>query len=269
MLQGYDPPMLTTNTLGALALLIALALSNALAGCSSAPAKYDGEPRQTPEVCTVNLARPTTVHFQLFLPRDYGIDPAKRWPLILFLHGADERGDDIEKVKVHGPPKVAMTRADFPFIVVSPQCPSGETWSNDVLNGLLDHVLDTWAVDKQRVYLTGLSMGGYGSWSLAQESPERFAAVVPICGGGSPIQARLYGDSPKGKALRALPFWAFHGEADNVVAPSESLHMVEALRAINCEVKYTTYPGVGHDAWVKAYDDDTLYEWLLSHERTD
>ncbi len=112
-------------------------------------------------------------------------------------------------------------------------------------------------------------MGGFGAWSLAQESPERFAAVVPVCGGGTAIQAYLYGDSAKGKALRALPFWAFHGARDTVVDPSYSVKMVEALRAIGCDVKYTVYPDVGHDAWVKAYDDDTLYTWLLSHERAD
>ncbi|MEO6709421.1 MAG: alpha/beta hydrolase-fold protein [Planctomycetota bacterium] len=234
-----------------------------LAGCNAAVMRDSQEP-QTPQVFR---SRGVDMRFQLFLPRGYGKKPARRWPLILFLHGAGERGYDIELVKVHGPPKVAERAADFPFVVVSPQCPLGETWNNDRLQELLDHVLVTWDVDEQRVYLTGLSMGGYGAWSLAQECPERFAAVVPICGGGTPIQAWLYGDSAKGRALRGLPFWAFHGASDPVVDPSESLRMVEALRGIGCDVKYTVYPGVGHDSWVKAYDDPELYAWLLSHKR--
>lgn len=207
------------------------------------------------------------MRFQLFLPRDYGAVPEKRWPLILFLHGAGERGDDVEKVKVHGPPKIAERTPDFPFIVVSPQCPSGETWNDEALEALLDHALANWAIDAHRVYLTGLSMGGYGAWSLAQACPERFAAVVPICGGGSAARANLYGDSPRGKALRELPFWAFHGEKDDVVPPRESERMVEALRKLGCDVRYTVVPGVGHDAWVKAYDDPKLYTWLLAHAR--
>ena len=129
--------------------------------------------------------------------------------------------------------------------------------------------MTNWHVDPNRVYLTGLSMGGFGAWSLAQEYPERFAAVVPICGGGTAIRASMYGDSPKGRALRALPFWAFHGANDPVVDQSNSLRMVEALRDFGCAVKYTVYPDVGHDAWVRAYNDDALYTWLLAHARTD
>lgn len=240
-----------------------------LGSCHAPAAKPVMRPPQTPELLTTTLERPISVHFQLFLPSGYGVGPAKHWPLILFLHGAGERGDDIERVKVHGPPKLAEKIADFPFIVISPQCPSSESWNNDVLNALLDHALATWAVDKQRVYLTGLSMGGFGSWSLALENPERFAAVVPICGGGTPIAAHMYGDSAKGNALKSLPFWAFHGALDTTVDPSESARMVESLRAIGCDVKYTIYPGVGHDSWVKAYDDPELYAWLLSHARKD
>ena len=260
---------LHTRSLLACVLLAAL-LPFLFDSCSAPVARPAAQtPRlaQTRDVFTTRTEHPITVHFLLFLPRDYGVDPAKRWPMILFLHGAGERGDDLELVKKHGPPKIVEKMPDFPFIVVSPQCPSDESWSNEVLNALLDHALASWAVDPQRVYLTGLSMGGYGSWSLAQESPERFAAVVPICGGGTPVQARVYGDSPKGKALQALPFWAFHGARDPIVDPSESARMVEALRTIGCEVKYTIYPEAGHDSWVQAYDDPELYAWLLSHNR--
>jgi len=224
---------------------------------------------QSPQAFSAVIPTPVNVRFQLFLPREYGVDPARRWPTILFLHGAGERGDDLELVKVHGPPRIAEQDPDFPFIVVSPQCPRDSTWSDEHLNALLDHVLANWAVDEDRVILTGLSMGGFGAWSLAQAAPERFAAVVPICGGGSAIRARLYGDSPKGRALRRLPFWVFHGEQDPVVAPAESVRMVEALRAVGCAVELTLYPGVGHDSWVKAYDTPELYAWMLAQSRAD
>lgn len=222
---------------------------------------------QAPEEFHATVGAPLHMRFQLFLPREYGLDPTRRWPTILFLHGAGERGQDIAAVKVHGPPKVAEREADFPFIVVSPQCPSGAAWRDEELNALLDHVLATWTVDPDRVYLTGLSMGGFGAWSLAQASPQRFAAVVPICGGGSAIRARLMDNGETARALRALPFWAFHGAKDTVVEPAESQRMVAALREFGCDVRFTIDPDAGHDAWTKAYDDPALYAWMLAQVR--
>jgi len=111
---------------------------------------------------------------------------------------------------VHGPPKVVKDKADFPFIVVSPQCPAGQTWSNDVLMALLDQVTKKLAVDRQRIYLIGLSMGGYGTWSLGLTHPDKFAAIAPICGGGD-ILPILLPDPKKRAALKALPVWVFHG----------------------------------------------------------
>ena len=150
----------------------ALLLLLAAAGCKASappataapqPAGRVARPAQSSEALNAALATPVQVRYQLFLPREYGVDPAHRWPMILFLHGAGERGDNLEAVKVHGPPKICERDADFPFVVVSPQCPSDQAWSNDALNALLDHVLATLAIDPKRVYLTGLSMGGFGA----------------------------------------------------------------------------------------------------------
>jgi len=133
------------------------------------------------------VAKTVTTQYLIYLPKDYEAQSKKRWPLMLFLHGAGERGTNIAKVAVHGPPKLVKQGRDFPFIIVSPQCPNGERWDNDVLLALLDEVGEKYRVDESRVYLTGLSMGGYGAWSLGLTHPERFAAIAPICGGGDPI----------------------------------------------------------------------------------
>ena len=194
--------------------------------------------------------------YLLALPQGYATSRQK-WPLMLFLHGAGESGSDLEKVKTHGPPKLVEAGRDFPFILVSPQCP-GRGWNVDTLNALLDDVTAHCRVDKDRVYLTGLSMGGYGSWTLAAAHPERFAAVVPICGGGNP------GDAKK---LAGLPIWVFHGAKDNTVPIRRSEEMVEAIKAAGGNVKFTVYPEAGHDSWTQAYDEPELYRWLLEQKR--
>ena len=222
---------------------------------------------QTPQAMHSKVERPVELEYLLFLPRDYDASSEKRWPLILFLHGAGERGDDLERVKVHGPPKIVASKPDFPFIVVSPLCPADRGWDDDELIQLLDEVCGRCAVDANRVYLTGLSMGGFGSWSLALSYPERFAAVAPICGGGNAVKAFLYGDSQKGRDLKALAFWAFHGAKDPIVPPSSSESMVAALKSVGCQVDFTLYPDADHDSWTRTYDDPKLYEWFLAHER--
>lgn len=222
--------------------------------------------RQTARSLKTTLSQPVQVNYLLFLPEGYEAKSAKTWPLILFLHGIGERGNDPWKVKVHGPPKVAEKMSNFPFIVVSPQCPNGEWWSNDKLLALLDKVIAKYSVDTNRVYLTGLSMGGFGAWNLALEFPERFAAVAPLCGGGNPYFPHAYNARRKA-ALHSLPFWAFHGDKDPAVAVEESERMVDALRKLGCDVKFTVYPGVGHDCWTQTYNNPQLYEWFLDHER--
>ena len=204
--------------------------------------------------------------YLLFLPDGYEKTAGKKWPLMLFLHGAGERGTNLSRVAVHGPPKIVQDRKDFPFILVSPQCPAGKTWSNEALLGLLDEVIERENVDRSRVYLTGLSMGGYGTWSLAIQRPDRFAAIAPICGGGNTLGI-LLPEPDKQARLRQLPIWAFHGAKDMVVPLVESERMVNAFkRRGNEKVKLTVYPEAGHDSWTETYADPDLYDWLLQHK---
>jgi len=195
--------------------------------------------------------------YLLFLPQGYE-QSKQTWPLMLFLHGAGESGDNLAKVKLHGPPKlIENKKRDFPCIVVSPQS-SGRGWNVDTLTALLDDLAANYRVDKDRVYLTGLSMGGYGTWSLAAAHPQRFAAIVPICGGGNPADAAR---------LKNLPIWVFHGAKDATVPPERSESMVKALKAAGGNVKFTVYPDAGHDCWTAAYNDPELYRWLFAQKR--
>jgi predicted peptidase len=197
------------------------------------------------------------LNYLLFLPRSYEAKDQEKWPLILFLHGAGETGSDLAKVKKHGPPKIVEKKKDFPFIVVSPQAPR-RGWDPEVLNALLDDVVAQYRVDKDRIYLTGLSMGGYGTWALAAAHPERFAAIVQICGGGRPADAKL---------LKDLPIWVFHGAKDRAVPIARSKAMVEAIKKVGGNVEFTIYPDAEHDSWTETYNNPKLYEWLLKHKR--
>jgi len=186
---------------------------------------------------------------------------------MLFLHGAGERGTNVDKVAAHGPPKVVKTKRDFPFILVSPQSPAERTWRDDELMALLDDVIARHNVDTNRVYVTGLSMGGYGSWSLGTHYPERFAAIAPICGGGEQIPV-LLASKEKKAALKSLGVWAFHGAKDPLVVLEESQRMTNALMRIGCkDVKLTVYPEAGHDSWTQAYSEPEIWNWFLAHSR--
>jgi predicted peptidase len=226
--------------------------------------------KQLPQSVTVHVRngeRETekTVHYLLFTPREYDAG-GKPWPLLLFLHGLGECGNyELERVKVHGPPKLVESRPDFPFVVVSPQCPPQPgglkdiptAWKPELLMQLVDHVMGHVRIDPTRVYVTGLSMGGYGTWRLVAAHPERFAAAVPICGGGEP-QAMA-------ASLRRVPIWAFHGARDAVVTLEKSQVMVNAVRSAGGQVRFTIYPEVEHDSWTQTYNNDKVYQWLLSH----
>jgi predicted esterase len=194
--------------------------------------------------------------YLLALPAGYEKDTAQRWPLVLFLHGSGESGTDIEKVKVHGLPKLVGQGKAFPFILVSPQADQG--WNSRELMRLLVHLKKVYRVDHDRVYLTGLSMGGYGTWDLAMAHPDQFAAIVPICGGG---------DATKAWKLRNMPIWNFHGAKDNIVLPSESIKMVNAIKKDNPSIRFTLYPEADHNSWDAAYGNDSLYQWMLSKTR--
>src|ERR1043165_80128 len=211
--------------------------------------------------------RSVELDYLLFLPRGYSAKARRRWPLIVFLHGAGERGADVWKAATHGPPKKITENPKFPFIIVSPLCPEGQVWSNDMLLALLAEITLRWAVDTKRVYLTGLSMGGYGGWSLGLICPEKFAAIAPVCGGGQLISLIL-SSREKPQALQTLGVWAFHGAEDSVVPLAESQRMVKALEQAGLrDVKLTVYPGVGHDCWTRTYQDPALYDWFLARER--
>jgi len=221
----------------------------------NSPAERDREWWSTLKQKTGNLQK---LPHLLFLPDDYAKDDQKRWPLILFLHGAGERGDNLEMVKVHGPPKIVQTRKDFPFIVVSPQCRPNEWWSPIELLALLDDVCAKYRVDQDRIYLTGLSMGGFGTWQLAIRNPERFAAIAPICGGGDPDDV---------DPIRNLPTWIFHGGKDPLVPVKRSDEMADALKKTGGRVRYTVYPDAGHDSWTDTYANQNLYDWFLKQRR--
>jgi len=181
-----------------------------------------------------------------------------RWPLLMYLHGKGECGDDPELVRRHGPPRLIARGRSFPFILAAPQCRVPLGWPAEPLTALLDALLRELPVDPDRVYLTGLSMGGFGVWSLATLHPERFAAIVPICGGGAPYLA---------ERLRALPIWAFHGARDDVVPLEESLRMVKAVNRAGGDARLTIYPEVGHDSWTATYENPEVYAWMLRHTR--
>lgn len=194
----------------------------------------------------------------LYLPADYGREPERRWPLILFLHGAGERGKAIELVATQGLPKRLAEGVSLPFIVVSPQCPEGVRWTTPPLAKLLDEIERDHAVDPDRVYVTGMSMGGAGTWSMAATYPSRFAAIAPVCGRGDVSTAR---------AIAHLPAWVFHGARDDTVPLRASEEMVDALRACGAEPRFTVYPDAGHDSWTATYENPELYAWLLEHRR--
>lgn len=210
----------------------------------------------------MTVKKEASLSYLLALPEDYEKNSETEYPLVLFLHGMGERGNDLELVKVHGPAKLAEEKS-FPFILVSPQCPLEfrySTWEIylDDLVALIDDVAEKYRVDQKRMYVTGLSMGGFGTWELAKRYPDRFAAAAPICGGGS----------VKGiERLKNVAVWAFHGAKDDVVPLEESEKMVNALREVGGNAKLTVYPEAYHDSWTDTYNNPEFYSWLLSHRK--
>jgi len=239
----------------------------ALSACTATKPDSNPTPGQMAKQFKFNKTQAMQLNYLLFLPKGYEHKSEKKWPLILFLHGAGERGTNVWKVATHGPPKNVTSNPDFPFIIVSPQCPEDEIWSNDSLLALLDEITGKYRVDESRVYLTGLSMGGYGTWRLGLTHPERFAAIVPICGGGDLITV-LLAKGEKARALKTLGVWAFHGGKDPVVPLQESERMIELVRKAGVrDVNLKVYPEAGHDSWTETYKNPELYDWLLRHQR--
>ncbi len=193
------------------------------------------------------------IGFLLYVPANY--EELESLPLVMFMHGMGERGDDLDLVKKWGPPKKVTEGKEFPFILVSPQCPKDITWQPSHLVQVLDAIEGQLKVDKKRVYMTGLSMGGYATWGLLSTIPERIAAAVPICGGGKPATAESMVD---------VPIWAFHGTDDRVVGIERSQSMVDAVNEAGGNAKLTSYDGVGHNSWSETYANQEVYDWMLS-----
>lgn len=206
------------------------------------------------------IVKKVRLGYLLALPEHYDALADRSWPLLVFLHGIGGRGVDLERVKEYGIPRlIEEQRFEWPFIIVSPQCPSDSYWpmEKDAVAALIEEVANTYAVDRTRIYLTGLSMGGYGAWDLAIAYPDLFAAVVPICGGGNQEEVAL---------IKHVPVWVFHGAKDNIVPIEESEKMVKALEEADGNVTLTVYADAGHDAWTETYNNPELYEWLLQHQ---
>lgn len=200
--------------------------------------------------------------YAIWVPKDYN-NKKQDWPLMVFLHGFGECGDMPDLLIKHGPIKEAVMRDNSDFIIIAPQSPKVQVsqartaWLNakaDVTQ-IMDEVQRDYRVDKSRVYLTGISMGGFGSFAIAAEYPEKFAAVAPICGGGEPAKAVRYGKTP---------FWIFHGEKDRVVPVTTSKVMEAAIKDAGGDVKLTLYPEADHDSWTETYSKDELYAWFLN-----
>ncbi|WP_158574072.1 carboxylesterase family protein [Streptomyces triticagri] len=189
-----------------------------------------------------------------------GTAAARGLPLLLFLHGASERGDDPRDLAAHGPVKQLAEGGELPFVVLAPQCPAYSTWAVEVpgVYALLEEIVEEYGIDQDRVYVTGLSMGGAGSWAIAARYPQRFAAAVPICGSWLPEAAERIG---------TLPVWTFHGEDDENIPVRHTEKIVEALHHNGNQARFTRYPGVGHDSWTRTYDNPEVYDWLLAQRR--
>ena len=210
------------------------------------------------------------------LMKPAAIADGTKYPLVIFLHGAGERGTDNEKQLVHGIPQFVANREKYPCFLIVPQCPVEQKWvevdwsasthtqpktpgdAGRMVIELIEKSLKDMSVDPKRVYLTGLSMGGYGTWDLGARRPDLFAALAPVCGGADEATA--------GK-IRDLPIWAFHGGKDGVVKPARSRNMIAAIKKAGGDPKYTEYPDVGHDSWNNAYKDPAFHEWLFSQKK--
>jgi len=219
-------------------------------------------------------ARGKTLRYRMMLPPGY--NPRKKYPLVLLLHGAGERGDDNAAQLFHGAEQFAAVRDQHPAFVVVPQCPASQQWvavswgaaahsqpsepsePMRLTLELLQSLRKEFSIDARRLYITGLSMGGYGAWDAIARHPDLFAAAVPICGGG---------DEAAAPAIAKLPIWAFHGLADDAVPVERSRSMIAAIKKAGGAPKYTEYPGVGHNSWTPAYQDGEMMKWLFSQKR--
>ena len=250
-------------------LVLALGLSS-LAVAQDKQPFVPAEPEkvgQQPHVFEGKLpnGRVAKLNYLLYLPSSYGKDANQKWPLLVFLHGTREVGRDVNKLKKAIVPHLVEDNPDFPFIVVSPQSPSqvGGWYPNlKAIEAILDEVQHDFAIDADRVYLTGLSMGGYGVWALAMDDADRFAAIAPVVGGYFYSAKQLC-------KLKDKPTWVFGAKRDRNVPIKESERVVKALKDCGGEPKFTVFENAGHDeGWELAYTTTDIFEWLLQQKRT-
>jgi len=202
-----------------------------------------------------SVAKP--VEYLVYLPPDY--TRWRKWPLVVYLHGSGSRGRDLNIVRREGLPGLVTHGKKFDFVLLSPQCPLRVGWNPEIVVGLIEHVCSSLSIDRERVYMTGYSMGAFGTWNVAAHDPNRFAAIAPLAGGGDVKQA---------KRLKHVPVWAFHGAKDYVVPLEWEKAMVDAVRQQGGSAKLTVYPDGGHGVCGAAYQTEQLYEWLLAQRRS-
>ena len=212
---------------------------------------------------SVDMNRSHQLKYLIYLPNDY---LTKKYPLVLFLHGAGERGTNLKDIEIHGLPKLVRNGKKFPFIIIAPQCPLNLWWSDplpvDLLSKLVNDIVMKYGNHKNNVFCTGLSMGGYGTLALSIKNPKLFSAIIPICGG---MDIKNFFDILN---LKDLPIWLFHGDKDEVIPLENSQSIYKVLKPVNKNIKLTIYQGVDHNSWDRAYDDNELYKWMLSHKET-
>ena len=208
-----------------------------------------------------SITMPVSLKYHIYLPDNYHASNAN-FPLVLFLHGAGERGDDLRLVELHGIPKMINNGEAFPFITLAPQCPAFQWWSEPLytktLIYLVEEIIKNYNVDIECVYATGLSMGGYGTLAIAKERPDLFSAIIPVCGGM---------DTTEIEKLKDIPIWLFHGDSDKVVPVENSKLIYEILKPINPDIKITIYKGVDHNSWDITYSNKKIYDWMLEHKK--
>lgn len=200
--------------------------------------------------------------YVIYVPDEYKAEDKKKWPLVVFLHGSGERGEDLDVLTRNGPLKMVAAGHSFPAIVASPQAPEHVTWDPHSVKALVDTLKKEYHIDDDRIYLTGLSMGGYGVWDTINEYPHIFAAAVPICGSAGVKFVAA-------ERIKHIPVWIFHGADDNVVPVASSQRIYDALVESGGTPKLTIYAGVKHDSWTRTYEDPDLWTWLFAQKKDD
>lgn len=202
--------------------------------------------------------QPARYPYQLYLPKNYATTK-QIFPLVIYLHGGSQKGTDLTKLNLYGLPKLVNQGRNFPFIIAAPQCPDGKFWSTDNwFDSLYTDLTSRYRIDKKRVYLTGISMGSYGTWQTAVAHPNTFAAIMPLCGGCD--------DSTQICKINRVPIWTFHGTADDLVGIDETARLVKRLNQCRGNVRFTRLQNEGHGIQY-LYENPKLYLWLLRQRR--